>query len=169
MTERERLQRQAARVLVLDPQGRLLLLRGSDPALPGPRFWWTVGGGLEPGESPRAGAVRELHEETGLRVPEDALVGPLHHDVSSFAFDRYQVEQENAFFAVRVEGWTTTAAGLEPVELASIDGSGWWTLDQLRAHAEGRAHDGPGRPDEPVYPPDLADVLAAALAATPGP
>jgi 8-oxo-dGTP pyrophosphatase MutT (NUDIX family) len=165
--ERELLRRRAARVLVLDPADRLLLLRGGDPAVPGPRFWWTVGGGLEPGESARAGAVRELHEETGLVVPAASLVGPLHRDVSSFPFDRWWVEQENEYFAVRVGGWTTAPAALESTELASIDGADWWTLEQLRAHAVGHPHDGPGRLDEPVYPPDLAHVLAAALAATP--
>ena len=163
--ERELLRRRAARVLVVDADDRLLLLRGTDPAVPGPRFWWTVGGGLEPGESARAGAVRELHEETGLLVAEAALVGPVHRDSSSFAFDRWWVEQENDFFAVRVEGWTTAPAALEATETASIDGAGWWTLEQLRAHVEGRRHDGPGRPEEPVYPDDLPDVLAAALAA----
>jgi 8-oxo-dGTP pyrophosphatase MutT (NUDIX family) len=162
--ERELLRRRAARVLVVDPADRVLLLRGCDPAVPGPRFWWTVGGGLDAGESARAGAVRELHEETGLLVAEDALVGPLHHDVSSFAFDRWWVEQENEFFAVRVAGWTTAPAALEATETASIDGAGWWSLRQLRAHAAGRPHDGPGRPEEPVYPPDLADVLESALA-----
>ena len=164
--ERELLRRRAARVLVLDPAGRLLLLRGGDPAVPGPRFWWTVGGGLEPGESARAGAVRELHEETGIEVPEGALVGPLHQDVSSFAFDRWLVEQENEFFAVRVQGWTMAPAALEAIETASIDGAGWWSVEQLRAHVDGRPHDGPGLADEPVYPPDLPDVLAVALAAT---
>jgi ADP-ribose pyrophosphatase YjhB (NUDIX family) len=163
--ERELLRRHAARVLVIDPADRLLLLRGGDPAVPGPRFWWTVGGGLEAGESARAGAVRELHEETGLVVSEDALVGPLHRDHSSFDFDRWRVEQENEFFAVRVQGWTTGPAALEAVETASIDGAGWWSVEQLRAHADGRPHEGPGRPDEPVYPHDLADVLEAALVA----
>jgi 8-oxo-dGTP pyrophosphatase MutT (NUDIX family) len=163
--ERELLRRRAARVLVIDPAGRLLLLRGGDPAVPGPRFWWTVGGGIEAGESARAGAVRELHEETGLIVPEHSLVGPLHEDYSSFEFDRWRVEQENEFFAVRVQGWTTAPAALEAIETASIDGAGWWSAEQLRAHADGRPHDGPGRPDEPVYPHDLAGVLEAALAA----
>ena len=163
--KRELLQRRAARVLVIDAADRLLLLRGTDPGVPGPRFWWTVGGGLEPGESARAGAVRELHEETGLLVAEEALVGPVHRDASSFAFDRWWVEQENEFYVVRVEAWTAGPLALEATETASIDGAGWWSLEQLRAQAEGRPNDGPGRPEEPVYPDDLPDVLVAALAA----
>jgi 8-oxo-dGTP pyrophosphatase MutT (NUDIX family) len=49
--------RDTARALVLDPQDRLLLIqyeavRDVDPARPGLRaFWFTPGGGLEPGET----------------------------------------------------------------------------------------------------------------------
>ncbi len=63
--------RPAARVLCLDPAGRVLLLRWRDPA-EGAIFWEPPGGGLEPGESPLAAARRELHEETGL--PADAVL-----------------------------------------------------------------------------------------------
>jgi 8-oxo-dGTP pyrophosphatase MutT (NUDIX family) len=162
----ELLRRRAARVLVLDTAGRLLLLRGFDPRNPTRRFWFTVGGGLEPGETAQEGAVRELHEETGVVVPPSALVGPVHSDETAFAFDTWWIEQSNDFYAVRIDAWTTAPAALEATEVATIDAWEWWTLDQLRAHEQGRAHDGPGGPDERVYPPDLADVLDAALRAT---
>jgi 8-oxo-dGTP pyrophosphatase MutT (NUDIX family) len=162
----ELLRRRAARVLLLDAAGRLLLMRGFDPAVPGPRFWFTVGGGLEPGESPAAGAVRELHEETGLVLPESALVGPLHSDHTAFAFDHWWIEQSNDFYAARVDTWAAAPAALEAIEVATVDAWQWWTLDQLRAHAQGRPHDGPGLPGEAVYPPDLPGLLETALAAT---
>ena len=44
--------RNAARVLLIDPGGRLLLVHGGDPADPSAGSWWfTPGGGMEPGES----------------------------------------------------------------------------------------------------------------------
>ena len=37
--------------------------------------WTLPGGGLDPGESPEAGAGREVHEETGLEFHAEALLG----------------------------------------------------------------------------------------------
>src|SRR5688572_15916571 len=63
--------RRAARVLLLDAADRVLLFRGCDPARPAQRYWFTVGGGQDPGGTLTDCAVRELYEETGLRlVPE---------------------------------------------------------------------------------------------------
>ena len=62
--------REAARVLLLDEQGRLLLWRVEDPNIDIASLWITVGGGLEPGESFEEAALRELAEETGLDLVE---------------------------------------------------------------------------------------------------
>ena len=51
-------------MVVLDPDGRVLLFRYDDPPPMGVH-WSTPGGGIEPGETPRQAAVRELREETG--------------------------------------------------------------------------------------------------------
>ena len=70
--------RLAARVLLLDEGSRILLFRGGDPAAPERGTWWfTPGGGLEPGETRHQGAARELFEETGLRVSPDSLGEPV--------------------------------------------------------------------------------------------
>ncbi|TML29501.1 MAG: NUDIX domain-containing protein, partial [Actinobacteria bacterium] len=61
----EAIPRRASRVLVVDEAGRVLLFHGFDPARPEHGYWFTVGGGLDPGESAVQGAVRELFEETG--------------------------------------------------------------------------------------------------------
>jgi len=61
-----------AYVVVLDEAGRLLLCRNGDGG-PEHGSWTLPGGGLEFGEDPAAGALRELEEETGLRGELDAI------------------------------------------------------------------------------------------------
>ncbi|MGH3417662.1 MAG: NUDIX domain-containing protein [Actinocrinis sp.] len=60
--------RVAGRVLLLDPEGRVLLFRGSDPARPDWFQWFTPGGGTEAGENVRDAAARELREDPGMHV-----------------------------------------------------------------------------------------------------
>jgi 8-oxo-dGTP pyrophosphatase MutT (NUDIX family) len=50
MSDLPRRKRRAARVILIDERGRVLLLRGSDPGRPEAGTWWfTPGGGVEPG------------------------------------------------------------------------------------------------------------------------
>ncbi|RAG82996.1 NUDIX hydrolase [Streptacidiphilus pinicola] len=67
----ERPRRPAARLLVLDPDGSVFLQLHHDAEV-GPH-WVLPGGGLEPGEAPLAGALRETVEETGWT---DVVTGP---------------------------------------------------------------------------------------------
>lgn len=64
---------------------------------PAPGFWTLPGGGLEFGEDPRQGLIREFVEETGL-VP---TIGNLV-DVHSYTRDQFQAIQ--IIFAVHAAG-----------------------------------------------------------------
>ena len=59
--------------VVHDAQGRLLLIRRGHAPHEG--LWSLPGGRVEPGESAEAAVVREVLEETGLRVRAGAPVG----------------------------------------------------------------------------------------------
>jgi G:T/U-mismatch repair DNA glycosylase/ADP-ribose pyrophosphatase YjhB (NUDIX family) len=63
--------RRAVRALVLDPAGRVLLVRFDWP--PDRSVWAAPGGGIEAGESDEQAIARELAEECGLR---DVVLGP---------------------------------------------------------------------------------------------
>jgi ADP-ribose pyrophosphatase YjhB (NUDIX family) len=53
----------AAGALFTDPAGRVLMVRPTYE-----EHWDIPGGYVEPGESPRAACIREVHEELGLTV-----------------------------------------------------------------------------------------------------
>jgi ADP-ribose pyrophosphatase YjhB (NUDIX family) len=61
-----------AMALIQDEHGRILVLEHTyRQAIP----WGLPGGWLKHAESPEAGLVREVFEETGLRISVDALLG----------------------------------------------------------------------------------------------
>ncbi|MCE1237707.1 MAG: NUDIX domain-containing protein [Hyphomicrobiales bacterium] len=61
------------RVLVLDPRGRVLLLRHT--YVPG---WYFPGGGVEAGETAAEAAARETVEETGVRLASAPRLVSIH-------------------------------------------------------------------------------------------
>jgi 8-oxo-dGTP pyrophosphatase MutT (NUDIX family) len=144
--------RRAARVVLVDRAGRTLLLRGCDPARPELRWWFTPGGGLNPGESPAQGAARELFEETGLRVDPADLGEPVWRQVTEFSYDNRQYRQDQDFYLYRVAEWQIDTAGFDPEERRTIDAHRWWSAAELDST------------DETVYPEELADLLRGFLA-----
>jgi 8-oxo-dGTP pyrophosphatase MutT (NUDIX family) len=140
--------RAAARVLLVDAAGRILLFRGGDPAAPDAGTWWfTPGGGLEPGESWSEGAARELLEETGLRIAPQDLGEPVLEERADFSFGGLLIDQDQRFFLLRVDSHVVDTSGFGEIEVASIEEHRWWSLDELAATSE------------TVYPLGLLDVL----------
>ena len=143
--------RDAARALLLDPVGRLLLIRGGDPADPAAGTWWiTPGGGIEPGEDALSAALREVAEETGYALHD--LEGPVLRRSSVFPFDGRLIEQRELYFTARVPAFETVRDGWTELERRALVETRWWTLAELRATSD------------TVYPEHLADLVASLLA-----
>ncbi len=64
---------------LVDPRGWFLMQERDERAPVWPDTWCFPGGGLQVGETPRQGAVRELSEETGIEVRAEVL-----HDLGEF-------------------------------------------------------------------------------------
>jgi 8-oxo-dGTP pyrophosphatase MutT (NUDIX family) len=143
------IERLAARVVLLDPAGRVLLLRGSDPARPEDGDWWiTPGGGVEPGESLEQAARREVQEETGYLLPAD--LGPIVlHRTIRFSFDGLEYEQTEHFYLATVEHSRVDYSGWTEVERRSMQTHRWWTVQELRSTTEA------------FYPERLPDLLSS--------
>ena len=140
--------RRGARLILLDTAGRVLMVRGHDVDNPSRSWWFTVGGGIDAGETGVQAAVRELREETGLVVEAADVVGPVARRRAVFDFAARTVRQDEEFFVAHVDtpgpiatdGWTA-------VERAFMDEVRWWALDELECVAA------------EVFPADLVPLV----------
>ena len=84
-----------AGVVLVDPQGRILLQERDEHAPIDPETWGLAGGHVEDGEDFEPAAYRELEEETGVRLPSGTLAlldeFVVDHTRAHGTWDRMQV------------------------------------------------------------------------------
>jgi 8-oxo-dGTP pyrophosphatase MutT (NUDIX family) len=87
--------------IIRDPAGRILLHRRSDDGR-----WDLPGGAIDPGEAPAEALVREVWEETGLRVVPVRIIGVFGgpNGFRSTYPNGDQVEYTDLLFECRVVG-----------------------------------------------------------------
>jgi 8-oxo-dGTP pyrophosphatase MutT (NUDIX family) len=142
--------RETARVLLIDPAGRVLLYRGRLVQVDGlPYAWFTPGGGIDPGESARQAAARELREELGHTVAPETLGSVVATSEGGWSQGGRRFFAHDSYFMLRVAGLTVDTSGMDEEERETTDRFQWWTPEEL------------ARPvDELVVPRELGPLVA---------
>lgn len=112
----------------------MLLLHGRDLLRPRGKFWFTIGGAAHEGETLRAAAVREMHEEVGIAIDEALLSQPVHEMFIVNAVPGLRIVQDQTFYAVAVPaGVRVSLDGMGWLERSTVDKYAWLTPEELEA------------------------------------
>ena len=137
--------RPAARILLVDREGRVLMFRFTPTDRP--PLWCTPGGAVDPGESYAAAARRELWEEVGLDIdcgPEVA-----QRTIDFLTFEGVEVTADERYFRIDVDTCDVEAGNLTKQEKQLLVGHRWFSRNEIAGH------------DETLYPADLVELLDA--------
>ncbi|MEG3087798.1 NUDIX hydrolase [Sphingomonas sp. PB4P5] len=140
-----RLPRPAARILLTDAAGRVLLFRFTPDDRP--PFWCTPGGAVDPGESYEQAAARELIEETGLALDPGPQIAQRTADF--LTIEGVEVTADERYFRVTTDASDIDTAGHTALERRVMRDWRWFTRGDIAAH------------DEVTYPHDLLALLEA--------
>lgn len=135
--------RRAARIICIDPSGKVLLFRFDVKGRP--PFWVTAGGECEAGESFPDAARRELLEETGIAADPGEEITRIQPEFITVEGEPVQADER--YFIVRTETDIIDISGHTELEKRVMQQHRWFALDELDNWHEA------------IFPSNLAQLL----------
>lgn len=132
----DRVIRDAVRVLVVDQRGAVLLLSTRDASNPDFTESWEIpGGGIVKGETLAEAGVREVFEETGLRLFTETMSEPLWRRSVFYTYRGEKRLQREAICSAQIleVAPSISCTGREPFEQEDHLTYRWWSVDDLLA------------------------------------
>ncbi|NGX54553.1 MAG: RNA pyrophosphohydrolase [Chlamydiae bacterium] len=130
--------RNSINLLLLNEKKQLLLMCADDPTtttVDGKyhgRFWFPIGGKIEPGESLEEAALRELFEETGL-APEEVELGPIvWFGEFDLVLSGTPTRLKQRFIVAKTRQNSVSLSNLTQEEQAVIQKTAWFSLEEIK-------------------------------------
>jgi 8-oxo-dGTP diphosphatase len=143
--------RPAARLLMIDPDGNILLF--CFDAGKGSPFWATPGGACDPGEPYEEAARREMMEETGWSLDPGPEVA--QRLVEFTTLEGEEVWADERYFLVRVPNQMLSTDGHTELERRVMQSHRWWSLAELKVT------------EDVIFPADILEMLNVSVTNTP--
>ena len=137
------IKRQTIRILLINQENRLLLMRAVDPTTTGmdrtarAAFWCTIGGKLEHGETLEQAAARELYEETGFTT-DDVTLGPIvWYGRHEMIISGRHIELDEKFIVGHLKtNKQLSHHNFTENEKSVVTNAEWLSLDEIINHVE---------------------------------
>lgn len=130
--------RKAVRVLLINNNNQLLLMCVEDFDVSTPdgtrnkRFWCTIGGGIERGESIEQAALREIYEETGIVQEAVALKSVVWHGVVDLMLKGVLTRLDESFIVAKTNQTTVALCSPTEDEKQVVKKMIWFSLEDIQ-------------------------------------
>lgn len=140
--------RYSSRIVLLNEKHEILLMKIQ---LPTYSLWCTIGGEIEPNESPLQAAKREVFEEIGYIESDVSWGSAIWYGEHIIDIKGTPTLHKETFFLGRTSRLNVDAKNLTDEEKSIVQKFRWWSIEELTATSEF------------IVPPRLAEYLNALI------
>ena len=134
--------RNSVKVILLNEKNELLLMCADTPKIRSPKrkylgkFWFLVGGEIEPGESLQEAALREIFEETGI-LKEKIELGPIvWFGEFDLILNDILTHLKQTFIVAKTNQKKASLTNLTPWEAFVVKKIKWFSLKEIKNSKE---------------------------------